>query len=228
MFAYIPARGGSKRIPRKNIYPINGKPLLSYVLGQLTLADGLSGIAVSSEDDEILKVATTTSSKVTTLKNREDRLAQDLTTFMDLINNDIQRYADHFKDNDVLFVLPTSVLVTSSYYNQAITYYNEHKDGLVLSVTESHPSPLLSFIQSGDSLVPLFPEMFNRPTKDLPFTCVDCGCFYIFNLEKMKNKKMFIDLTPIHPIVLPRDIGVDVDTVGDINFLKKNLGRENE
>jgi CMP-N,N'-diacetyllegionaminic acid synthase len=222
MFAYIPARGGSKRVPRKNIYQIEGKPLLSHVIEHLKGVSGLTGIAVSSEDEEIINVAG--KNGAVTLEKRSEHLAKDMTTFMDLVNEDIERFAEHFNDRDVLFVLPTSILVTADYFNKAMETYYAHKRGLVISVAPANPSPLLSFMETeSGELNPLFPEMFAKPTKDLPFTCVDSGNFYAFNLTDMKFKKMFIDLKPIHSVILPRDVGVDVDSMDDINTLKKIL-----
>ena len=70
--------------------------------------------------------------------------------------------------------------------------------------------------------------MFNRPTKDLPNTYTDCGSFYAFNLNLMKNKKMFIDLKPIFPVVISSEIGIDVDTFEDIKILEKKLEKKDE
>src|SRR5579864_1826641 len=98
MFAYIPARGGSKRIPRKNIRTLGGKPLLLHVIEAVAGVPGLQGIAVSSEDPEILSLASV-HPKVTTLGPRLSSLAGDQVGFIELLQSDARRFMDLFKDS---------------------------------------------------------------------------------------------------------------------------------
>ena len=134
MFAYIPARGGSKRVPRKNIFMIQGKPLLSYVIENLKGVAELSGIAVSSEDEEILAIANSNGAQ--TLGKRIHHLAHDMTTFMDLVNEDIMRFAEYFNDYDVLFVLPTSALITSFSCSKKTRTRHQRRRGTPLTIIE--------------------------------------------------------------------------------------------
>lgn len=226
MFAYIPARGGSKRVPRKNIYPIAGKPMILHAIDHLLKVEGLSGIAVSTDDDEIISIVSNYNSKVHVLGKRSSEFANDSATFMDLVNHDIARFVEFYRDTDVLFVLPTSVLVTTSYYEQALKAFQLNSKGLLMSVVQNDQSPFLSFVQSGESISPLFPDKFLLPTKDLPQAFFDCGCFYAFNFGLMKGRQKFLDLTPVTPLVLPRTMGIDVDNYSDIEKLNEILGRK--
>ena len=225
MFAYIPARGGSKRIPRKNTFPIFGKPMILHVVDHLLGVDQLSGIAISTDDDEIIQLVSNYSAKIHVLTKRSPELSSDNSTFMDLVNYDIDRYAALFSDTDVLFTLPTSILVTSQYYKKALDAFKTHSQGLLMSVTPNDQSPFLSFVEGDEGIMPLFPEKFILPTMDLAQTYLDCGCFYVFNLKRMKGLQKFLDLKPITPIILPGNVGIDIDSASDIEKLNQILGK---
>lgn len=225
MFAYIPARGGSKRIPRKNIRPLGGKPLLLHVLDSLSLVPGLSGIGVSSEDPEILRLAESRPG-VRTLGPRDPALADDLTGMLDLLQRDAPRFAAVFRDDRVLMVTATAALVTPELYAQALERFERDPDGLVLAVARYEKSPFLALSgEPGRGLSPLFPEMYMRPTKDLPEAFIDAGCFYACRLERVKGLKRLLDLAPLLGIVLPSDVGIDVDTEGDWRKLERAYSR---
>lgn len=215
MFAYVPARGGSKRIPRKNVRPLGGKPLILHVLDRLAQVKGLSGVAVSSEDPEILALAESRPG-VTTLGPRDPALADDRTGFLDLVLRDAPRFAKKFGDDAVLFVTATAALVPSDSYARALAEHESAPDGLVMAVTRYPSSPFLALAgDPGTSLTPLFPDMYLKPTKDLAPAFVDAGCFYGFRLEALRGKTKFLDLSPVRGIVLPPDVGIDLDTEED-------------
>ena len=211
-------------MPRKNILPIAGKPMILHVIDHLLVTKNLSGIAISTDDDETIKLVQNHSDKIQVLGKRSEELSADSCTFMDLVNYDIERFARYFNDFDVLFIFATSILVTSQYYDQCIETFVKCSKGLLMSVTENHQSPFLSFVSKGVGIEPLFPDKFLLPTKDLPLTYFDCGCFYAFNLALMKGLEKFLDLTPITPLVLSRNMGIDVDNFSDIEKLNEILG----
>ena len=216
MFAYIPARGGSKRIPLKNIYPISGKPMILHVIDTLNSIAELTGVAVSSDNDQIIDVVTANNGKAVVLDKRLTQYSDDKASFMDLVNYDIDRFSKKFNDSDVLFMLPTSILVNESIVREGMIKFYKNQNGLIITVVRNQQSPFLSFTYEDTGLVPLFPDYFTMPTSGLPTTFIDCGCFYIINLEKMKGKGKFLDLSPVHPVVLPSYIGIDVDTFEDL------------
>lgn len=221
MFAYIPARGSSKRVPRKNIRVLGSKPLLGHVLEALGQVSELSGVAVSSDDPEILEYVSRYHF-VSTLEPREQRLANDAATFMDLVRSDVPRYARHFGDEGVLFVMATAALVTTEIYRDAIHRFQLNPRGLVMAVTRYEPSPMLALVgdpQAG--LKPLYPDMYVRPTKDLPAAFADVGCFYGFDLNRIRRAEKFIDLVPTCGVVLPAEMGIDVDTEDDWRRLER-------
>lgn len=225
MFAYVPARGGSKRIPRKNVRPLGGKPLLLHVLDALAQTRGLTGIGVSTEDPEILDLVAG-HSKAVTLAPRDSLLADDVTGFLDLVGHDAPRFAAHFDDHEIMFVTATAVLVPPSTYENAITRFRANPRGLTLGVTACEPSAMLALVGKPDqALTPLFPDMYTRATKDLPQTFVDAGCFYLMDMELTGAITRFLDLPPVQAVVLPREMGIDLDTEADWARLEEAYAR---
>lgn len=215
MFAYVPARGGSKRIPRKNLRLLGGKPVLEHVLDALAAVEGLSGIGVSSEDPEVLALAERHPA-ARVLGPRDARLADDRTDFRTLLVEDAPRFAHAFGDEGVLFVLATAALVPTESYGEALALHRERPAGLVLAVTEYAQPPFLAL--AGDpsrDLEPLFRERYLEPTASLPRCYVDSGCFYALELARAQEVAMFLDLRPVRGVVLPPGVGIDVDTEAD-------------
>ncbi len=224
MFAYIPARGGSKRIPRKNVKLLGDKELILHVIDNLSKVDGLKGIAVSTDDQEIMEIVSTRTN-VTTLGLRDKSTATDQSSFADLIKYDLPRFAKHFNDADILFTTATAALVSPKYYNEAISLFESNPTGLTLSVGSYNVSPYLAMIQQeNNTLTPLFPDKYMLPTKDLPKSCFDCGCFYLFNASTFMelNCDKLIDLPHIHPVILPQSVAIDLDTPEDWKQLEKS------
>jgi len=223
MFAYIPARGGSKRIPKKNIKKLGDKELILHTIDQLLEVSNLTGICVSTDDEEILAVVSKRK-EVVTLNKRKASLANDTTSFADLINHDMERYFKHFNTDDVLFTLPTAALVSSNEYMSGIAkyYQDENPAGLVISVTQFNMSPFLALTEKNPGeLKALFPDKYLLPTKDLSPCYMDSGCFYIFNRSEFLKHEKLIDLRPIKYVILPSNIGIDVDTEHDWSKLEK-------
>jgi len=222
MFAYIPARGGSKRIPRKNVRPLAGRPILRRVIEALAQVPGLKGIGVSSDDPEILALAAQCGAR--TLEPRAAELADDTSGFMDLTRRDAPRFAKAFGTESMLFVTATAALVRPEHYSEAVALHQRNPRGLVMGVTGYEMSPWLAL--SGDPNVevkPSFPEMYMLPTKDLPPAYTDAGCFYALSLAHLGDARGFLDLTPVRCVVLPRDVGIDVDTEDDWKRLERAL-----
>lgn len=228
MFAYVPARGGSKRIPRKNVRLLGGKPLLLHVLEALAQTRGLTGIGVSTEDSEILDLVAG-HSKAVTLEPRDSLFADDVTGFLDLVRHDAPRFAAHFADHEIMFVTATAALVPSSIYEDAIIRFRANPRGLTLGVTACEPSAMLALVGNPDrALTPLFPDMYTCATKDLPQTFVDAGCFYLMNMELIEGIDRFLDLTPVQAVVLPREVGIDLDTEADWARLEETYARRHK
>lgn len=222
MFAYIPARIGSKRVPKKNIRIVDDKPIICHVIESLQQVKCLKGIAVSTDSHEIQSIVEQYD-KVNCLELRPHSLSDDNATFMDLIRYDIPRFSEFYKTSNVLFSLATSALVKPEHYEEAVTKFKQNTNSLVLSTTEYNMSPFLALTHGLDGLAPLFPNEYLKPTKNLSACFCDCGCFYIFNILSTLEVNKLIDINPIQHVVLPQNIGIDVDTEDDFQFLSEQF-----
>lgn len=219
MIAYIPARGGSKRILGKNIKELGGKPLICHVIENLRKVTGLKGIAVSTDSSEIKKVLEPYGDNICTLELRNPELSNDSATFSDLIEKDLPRFLSFFSEENVLFTTATSALVRPSSFEKAISSFKG--TGLVMAVIPFENSPLLALKEEDNQLKPLHPKSYLLPTKDLSPCYSDAGCFYIFNSREVSGKEKLIDLSPIIPAKLNHDEGIDLDTPEDWRKLEK-------
>jgi len=224
MFAYIPARIGSKRIKQKNIRLLDGKPIICHVIEQLMRVPALTGIAVST-DSELIQACVSSYSKVTTLALRTADIADDQASFMDLIRNDLPRFEQHFGSHEVVFTLATAALITDNFFTQGIELYQQHT-GLVMSVASLPTSVHLALeVNEQGSLAPLFPEKYPLPTAQLTPLYADAGGFYIFDTQQLRTKSMFIELNPIHPVPLPANIALDIDDEADWQLLEQQYAQ---
>lgn len=226
MFAYIPARIGSTRIFKKNIRLLDDKAIICHVIENLSKVEGLQGIAVSTDSPEVRDIVSVYTN-VITLDLRDEEIANDSATFMDLVQQDLPRFQQYFKSDKVLFTLATSALISECYFQKAIHAFSEKdKHGnlpqLVMSVKSLTNEGLLalSLSQTG-SISPLFPQNYGLPTASLPKLFSDAGGFYLFNAQQAKLHSMFIELQPIIPVLLPYNIGIDVDNEEDWQQLKQ-------
>jgi CMP-N-acetylneuraminic acid synthetase len=220
LFAYIPARIGSKRIIEKNIRHLDNKPVICHVIENLSKIKGLKGIAISTDSEEILDLVACFPN-VITLGLREKKVATDKATFMDLVRQDLPRFQAYFSSDNVLFTLATSALISVNYFQDAVNVFNIHKNGLVMSVKGLGLEASLALkLQEDSSVSPIFPENYALPTVKLPKLFSDAGGFYLFNVKQLMKYNMFIELKPIIPIVLPNDIGIDIDNESDWDRLE--------
>ena len=140
MFAYIPARSGSKRLPNKNIYPLNGIPLIQKVIYELKKLSFISNIYVSTDSNKIKKISEETGAICLDLRKKS--LANDKAGFPDLIKHDLPRFIEHSNgDSKVLFTLATAALVTSSIYKKAHKKFSKFKPEILMSCEPYH-SPI--------------------------------------------------------------------------------------
>jgi CMP-N,N'-diacetyllegionaminic acid synthase len=174
--AIIPARGGSKRLPRKNVLDLAGKPLIAWTIDAAKSSKYIDSIVVTSDDAEILQVAKDLS--VDTIK-RPVELASDTATTFDAIEHTIQQV--HGKYDFVILLQPTSPLRTAKHIDEAIELLAHRNTDAVISVCETDHSPLWSNTISKDGSLEGFisEDIKNNRGQDLPFYFRLNGAIYI-------------------------------------------------
>lgn len=211
--AIIPARGGSKRLPRKNILDFNQKPLIFWSIEAGLKSKYIDRVIVSSDDEEILEISKKCGADI--LK-RPDELANDIATTFDAIKHTI----DHAGKYDYIVLLqPTSPLRDVKHVDESIELLEEKNADAIVSVCEMEHSPLWSNTLD-DSLSMqgfLKDEVLNIRSQDLPKYYGLNGAIYICKMNKLLEEKSFILKENIFAYKMNRKNSIDIDT--EIDFL---------
>lgn len=220
----IPARGGSKGLPRKNILPLAGRPMIEYTLDAAigAMEDG-DELCVSTDDSEIIQVVENYGVKVPFVRPAE--LASDSTSTHEVIEHALSWYEDRGHSFDVVALLQvTSPLRNASHVKDALGLYNENLD-LVTSVkiTDSNPYYVLYEENNIGLLEKSKVGMFTR-RQDCPKVFELTGAIYIVNAKSIKKIKLS-DLNKIKKYVMSKVNSIDIDDELDYivaqNYLKK-------
>lgn len=211
----IPARGGSKGIPHKNIKLLNGKPLIQYSIEVAReLADD-ADICLSTDDLQIKAVAENIGLKVPFL--RPDYLASDTAGTSDVIVHALDFYAQQGREYDVVILLqPTSPLRTVQNVKDCIALYSPEFD-MVTTVKESSVSAVLCRENSDGYLEKVIGSGTAR-RQDAEKLYEYNGAVYVINAKAVKEKGLG-GFTKIKKCVMPEENSIDIDTMLDWNII---------
>lgn len=215
VLAVIPARGGSKGIPLKNIYPINGKPLLSFSIEAAFNSKIVDYIVVSTDDDKIARIA----SDYTGVKviHRPNHLSQDLTPTLPVLLHVLEQFPDEKKPEIIITLQPTSPLRTSGHIDDAIKLLTPEYDSCV-SVCMVEHSPYKMFSVQEGMLVKLFPDAnYGVPRQLLPPVYRENGAIYVTWTGTIIQKNSIWGDRTI-PYIMDQDVSIDIDTISDIKL----------
>lgn len=213
-FALIPARGGSKRIPHKNIKAFNGKPIIAYAI-ETALASGLfDEVVVSTDSEQIADIARACGASVPF--TRPAAIADDYATTRDVISHALKYMLAHYPSvTHCCCIYATSPLLQSKYLKQGLEALNKHKDkSFAFSVTEFAFPVQRALTIKDDRLSALYPEFSNVRSQDLPNTYHDAGQFYWGTTEGFLSDNALFSEHSV-PIVLPSYLVQDIDTLDD-------------
>jgi len=176
--AVIPARGGSKRIPRKNIREFAGKPIIAWPIGAALESGLFDNVIVSTDDDEITQVSRSFGATVPFV--RPSNLADDFSDTKSVVRHVISELGlERDFASQICCIYPTSVFATPEYLADGLNLLNHERCSFALSITGVDSTVLRSFTQDADGkLKMVFPENFNRRTQDLPVLYRDAAQFY--------------------------------------------------
>lgn len=212
--AIIIARGGSKRIPRKNIKPFLGKPIINYSIIAAQNAGCFDEIMVSTDDTEIAETAKSAGAVIPFM--RSVATSDDFSTTADVIMEVLAQYKSAGKTFDYCCcIYPTAPFVTSEKLKQAFDKLVESGADSVFPVTRFGYPILRSLKINEEGLVQMnWPEYLNSRSQDLPAAYHDAGQFYFLNINGFLNKKkLFTDFSV--PIVVPESEVQDIDNEED-------------
>ena len=186
--AIITARGGSKRIPRKNILPFCGKPILAYSIEAAINSGKFDEVMVSTEDEEIANIAKTYGAKVPFMRSADT--ANDFANTEDVLLEVLDEYEKLGQKFDlVCCIYPTAPFVTDDKINSALDKLeNSEADTLLPVVRFSYP-PQRGLVMSDDYLTFKYPEYMLSRSQDLEPYFHDVGQFYMLKVDAfLKNR----------------------------------------
>ena len=212
--AVIPARGGSKRIPRKNIKSFCGKPMIAWSIEAAKASDCFDRIVVSTDDEEIKEVATEYGAEVPFMRPAE--LSDDHTGTTAVIAHAIEwlQQKGHAFDN-VCCLYATAPFVESEDLRRGLELLKHEDCDYVFSVTD-YAFPIQRAIRiTPDSRIEMFnPEHFNTRSQDLEEAYHDAGQFYWGTASAWIEKRTIFGPSSV-PLILPRSRVQDIDTTED-------------
>ena len=214
--AIIPARGGSKRLPRKNILDLCGKPLISWSIEAALKSKYISKVVVSSDDEEILNISSNFGADII---KRPYELANDTATTFDTIKHTI----DNSENYDYIVLLqPTSPLRNENQIDEAIELLEEKQADAIVSVCEMDHSPLWSNTLPKDGNMKNFlrDEVLNKRSQDLEKYYRLNGAVYICKTDKLLENKSFFLKDNIFAYIMDRKSSIDIDEEIDFEIAK--------
>jgi len=221
----IPARGGSKRIPRKNIKSFCGKPMIQWSIEAAQKSGIFDEIIVSTDDDEIKYISEKLGAYVPFI--RPSSLSDDYTTSVDVVAHATNWALDNNLEAEIVCcIYATAPFVRQSDLINAFKIINSENWSYVLSVGE-YSSPILRSFKQGltGGLEMYFPEHFEKRSQDLEPALFDAGMFYMGTSEAWIQKlKIFGNHS--YPYKIPHWRIQDIDTSDDwirAEILAQNL-----
>ncbi len=213
--AIIPARGGSKRIPRKNLKLFNGEPMIVGSI-RAALRSGLfDQVLVSTDDEEIAAVARAYGAQVPFLRPAE--LADDFTGTAAVIEHAVRTLQQQGQTYDyACCIYATAPLLQVRYLREGLHALEQHPDkSFAFSLCDfGFPVQRALTLNADGALTPLYPEFRNTRSQDLPAAYQDAGQFYWGRSEAwLAGEVLYSEMSV--PVMLPRHLVQDIDTEED-------------
>ena len=219
MIAILPARGGSKGLPGKNIRDLDGMPLICHTIKSALESESITRVIISTDDDDIAIVAKECGAEVPF--NRPSKLAKDNSMVMDAYLYTIDRLVEmeNITIDSFIALLPTAPLRRSHDIDMAVEIFNLNKADSVISVTEPDaPAEWYRRIDNDGILRDYFPNTNTiKNRQEFNKSYIPNGAIYIFNVEKLRlSRQYYMDKT--YPYVMPRSRSADIDEILDFEW----------
>lgn len=226
ILAIIPARGGSKTIKDKNIYPLLGKPLIGWTIHEAQKLPFIDRLVCSTDSEIIASVAGEFKCDVPFI--RPPKLSIDTIAVNDSLLHAIEWYENKGEYFDILLLLHcTSPFRTHIHIQQALKKFIETKADNLISLCEFEIPPFWAYTMNENEKIDFLfeKEKARSQRQNLPKTYHPNGAIYISKINTFKQTKDFLTPAPIG-FVMDKTSSVDIDTENDINYAEFLL-REN-
>lgn len=213
----IPARGGSKRIKRKNVRDFAGRPMLTHALTAALESGVFDHVHVSTEDDEVASVAAAAGAEP--VFRRNPALADDHTPIRDVVRTELARFAMEGRSfKTVALVYATAVLIDAEDLRGAASAFAEEPEKPLLAVVDAGTPLERLMVDSEGVLRPALLEGFANRTQDLTPAYRDAGAFCFFSATTLEADTDGAQALDFRPFALPHWKAVDIDTEDDWRF----------
>ncbi|CAN4273601.1 NeuA CMP-N-acetylneuraminic acid synthetase [Methylophilaceae bacterium] len=231
ILALIAARGGSKRLPGKNMKLLGGKPLIVWSIDVAKNNPEICDILISTDDKAIAEICTEAGAYVPWLRPAE--LASDEASSVDVALHALDWYeAEKGVVDGILLLQPTSPFRTRLTIRNGVELFRAFNHQPVLGVSPSHEHPMWTLKSESDYLVPFMQEHgFGRRSQALPPLYVVNGIFYLISPAELRVYRSFIGEKTIPLIIESPQEALDIDTEWDfkiaefiaMNFITNSL-----
>jgi len=211
--ALITARGGSKRLPRKNIRNFCGKPLIYWTIEAAKNSKFIREVYVSTDSEEIAEISLKYGAKITCLRSEE--LSRDDTSSVDVVL-DFKKYID---SDEILLLQPTSPLRTTDYINQFMELITEKKPSQCVSVVNIKNK--VNFCYEHKNFFKKF------ELKDGIRYLIPNGAMYYTKFATLEKERTFINKACLY-FIMPEIYSIDIDTLDDWNIAKSIMYLKNK
>lgn len=214
VLAIIPARGGSKGIPKKNIKAVSGKPMINYTIEAAKECEYIDKVIVSTDDEEIAEISMRAGAIVPFL--RPDELAVDDAELIDVVMHAIEFYERKAERYDIIVLLqPTSPLRTAEDLQKALEYYIRKGEKSLLSISEvsEHPEHMRQFNDENELERMIKEEEDGEKSGSKKYYMIN-GAIFINSMSELNEKTKFED--NVMGYVLPKEHGIDIDVPEDV------------
>lgn len=213
--AIIPARGGSKRIPRKNIRLFHGQPMIAYSISAALDSGLFDRVVVSTDDAEIAAVARDHGAETPFVRPAE--FSGDFSTTVEVIRHAILALREQGNTAEfVCCIYATAPFVQPQYLRQGYEQLTAHPDAAYAFSVTSFPFPVQRGIRlnAGGRIEAMYPEFRNTRSQDLEEVYHDAGQFYWGRCEAWVSGEVIFSPASL-PVILPRHLVQDIDTPED-------------
>lgn len=207
--AFIPARGGSKRLPRKNILNFHSKPMIAYSIEAALNADVFDAVVVSTENDEIADIAKEYGAVI---DQRSPTLATDTASVVDVCLDYLNRYT---AVTTLAVLYATAPLREAEDIRSVLNLLSEDCHFAMATTLCDWPVHQTLAIR-GDYVSPVFPDLVDQQADALETYCIDNGSTYAVHVEHFLQQKTFYgDTLRVH--LMPNVRSIDIDTSADFS-----------
>lgn len=217
--ALIPARGGSKRLPRKNILPLAGRPIVAHSIAAALNSELFDRVLVSTEDAEIAAAARAAGADII---SRSDELASDTARVVEVCLDALSQEDKAGRSYDLLCCLyATAPLRDASDIAGVVGLVRPGECDFAMAVTSYDYPPTQALRPTADgSLAPMWPDALDLPNSVVSTLCVDNGSTYAVSVEAFRHHRDFYG-PGLKGWRMPRARSVDLDTVEDFEELQR-------